>query len=123
MLVGTETGLVYNDTDSAKTTAKKLALNRQYGMFVNSNSLTENRLCKLETHRTDFEPYLQRVLDEAKKLNSNICKLQNYLLTKKEPDNPDSERASMKEEAFQRQQLVFMEGYLEMLLCRMEMWC
>lgn len=125
MLIGTESGLAYADTDSAKKidVAKKQALNTMYGMFVQSNAIIEDRLCKLETHRIDFEPYLQRVLDEAKKLNTNIKKLRNHLCTKPEPDNPEFARLEMREEAFQRQQLVFMEGYLEMLLCRMEMWC
>lgn len=122
MLVGTESGFVYTDTDSAKKidVAKKQALNT---MFGHSIGVIENRLSKLETHRTDFEPYLQRVLNEAKELHTKTCKLRNYLLTKSEPDNPEFARLEMREEAFERQQLVFMEGYLEMLLCRMEMYC
>lgn len=111
---------VYKDTDSIDIGVRdvdefyafKQALNSQYGMYNSSNAITENRLAKLETHRTDFAPYLQRVLEEAKKLNSNICKLRKYFLEKKQ----FSGQKELREEAFQRQQLTFMEGYLEMLL-------
>lgn len=125
----------YHDTDSVnielsargagKSYAAKQALNSVYGIMASPDidAISEKRLCKLETHRTDFEPYLQRVLNEAKELHAKICKLRKYLLTKAKPDNPEFARAETREEAFERQQLVFMEGYLEMLLCRMEMWC
>lgn len=119
MKVGTESGTVYADTDSVINTAKKVALNKQYGMFVTGNSLIEHRIAMLYKRVPDFKPYLQRVFNEAQELNNKICKLRKYLLEKKESDNP----LEVREEAFQRQQLVFMEGYLEMLLCRMEMWC
>lgn len=141
MLIRIKSGFVYADTDSAKVISEvKQQLNKEFGtkvsesqirggyVYANSESLTpmqliQRRMNNISVKVCDFEPYLKRVYDESCALFANICKLQHYLDTKTEPENPEFGHLEMKEEAFQRQQLVHMHGYLEMLLCRMEMWC